>query len=77
MPKPRSANSMLTKIENMNVGDEIFTDKSNGYISDNISTIKKKYPNRRYSQLTLYTHEKLEYTSLKDFKKIICITRLA
>ena len=74
MPKPRSANSMLTKIENMNVGDEIFTDKSNGYISDNI---KKKYPNRRYSQLTLYTHEKLEYTSLKDFKKIICITRLA
>lgn len=77
MPKPRSANSMLTKIENMNVGDEIFTDKSNGYISDNISTIKKKYPERRYSQLTLYTHEKLEYTSLKDFKKIICITRLA
>ena len=77
MPKLRSANSMLTKIENMNVGDEIFTDKSNGYISDNISTIKKKYPNRRYSQLTLYTHEKLEYTSLKDFKKIICITRLA
>ena len=75
MPKLRSANSMLTKIENMNVGDEIFTDKSNGYISDNISTIKKKYPNRRYSQLTLYTHEKLEYTSLKDFKKIICITR--
>ena len=77
MPKPRSANSMLTKIENMNVGDEIFTDKSNGYISDNISTIKMKYLNRRYSQLTLYTHEKLEYTSLKDFKKIICITRLA
>lgn len=77
MPKPRSADSLLTKLENMQIGDELFTDKSNGYVSDNISTIKKNFPERRYSQLSLYTHEKLEYTSLKDFKKIICITRLA
>ena len=42
MPKPRSANSMLTKLENMSIGDEIFTDKSNGYMSDIINTIKNK-----------------------------------
>jgi len=76
MPKPRSADSMLTKIENMQVGDEIFTDKSNGYVSDNISTIKKKHPNRRYVQISVYTHNGT-YTSLKDFKKIICISRLS
>jgi hypothetical protein len=77
MSKPRSADSMLTKIENMQVGDEIFTDKSNGYISDNLNTIKKKFPDRKYTQLSIYTHEGPTYTSLKDFKKVICITRLA
>lgn len=76
MPKPRSADSLLTKLENMKIGDEIFTDKSNGYVSDNISTMKKRFPERRFSQLSLYTHEKPTYTSMKDFKKIICITRL-
>lgn len=76
MTRPRSADSMLTKIENMNIGDEIFTDKSNGYISDNLNTIKKNFPTRKYSQLSVYTHEKPTFTSLKDFKKIICITRL-
>jgi hypothetical protein len=77
MSKPRSADSMLTKIENMQVGDEIFTDKSNGYISDNLNTIKKKFPDRKYTRLSIYTHEGPTYTSLKDFKKVICITRLA
>ena len=76
MSKPRSADSMLTKIENMEVGDEIFTDKSNGYISDNLCTIKHRFPGRRYTQQTLYTHEKPVFTSIKDFKKIICITRI-
>lgn len=76
MSKPRSPNSMLTKIENMQVGDEIFTDKSNGYISDNLNTIKRRFPGRRYTQLSVYTHEGPTFTSLKDFKKIICITRL-
>lgn len=77
MPKPRSADSMLTKLENMSIGDEIFTDKSNGYMSDIINTIKNKYPGRRYTQMSLYTHEGLTYSSMKDFKKIICITRLS
>lgn len=76
MSKPRSANSMLTKIENMQVGDEIFTDKSNGYISDNLCTIKCRFPDRKYTQQTVYTHEKPTFTSIKDFKKIICITRI-
>lgn len=76
MSKPRSPNSMLTKIENMKIGDEIFTDKSNGYISDNLNTIKRRFPCRRYTQLSVYTHEGPTFTSLKDFKKIICITRL-
>lgn len=76
MTRPRSADSMLTKIENMAVGDQIFTDKSNGYISDNLNTIKKKFPTRKYTQLSVFTHEKPVFTSLKDFKKIICITRL-
>ena len=76
MSKPRSPNSMLTRIENMQVGDEIFTDKSNGYISDNLNTIKRRFPGRRYTQLSVYTHEGPTFTSLKDFKKIICITRL-
>ncbi|MGN1393833.1 MAG: hypothetical protein ACI4V7_07355 [Succinivibrionaceae bacterium] len=76
MSKPRSPNSMLTRIENMQIGDEIFTDKSNGYISDNLNTIKRRFPGRRYTQLSVYTHEGPTFTSLKDFKKIICITRL-
>lgn len=77
MPKPRSADSMLTKLENMSIGEELFTDKSNGYMSDIINTIKHKFPGRRYTQMSLYTHEGSNYTSLKDFKKIICITRLS
>lgn len=77
MPKPRSADSMLTKLENMEIGDELFTDKSNGYMSDNINTVKNKYPGRRYTQTSVYTHEGSTYSSLKDFKKIICVTRLS
>lgn len=77
MPKSRSADSMLTKLENMSIGEELFTDKSNGYMSDIINTIKHKFPGRRYTQMSLYTHEGSNYTSLKDFKKIICITRLS
>lgn len=77
MSKPRSADSMLTKLENMQVNDELFTDKSNGYMSDTINTIKRKFPDRKYTQFSVYTHEGATFTSLKDFKKIICVTRIA
>jgi hypothetical protein len=77
MPKCRSEDSLITKLENMNVGDEIFIGKSNGYCSDNIHTVVKKFPGRRYTQLSLYTHKGAEFKSLKDFIKIICITRLS
>lgn len=76
MSKPRSPDSLLTKLENMNINDEIFTNKVNGYVADNINTITKKYPTRKYKQLSLYTHIKPTFTSLKDFSKIICITRI-
>lgn len=76
MSKPRSPGSLLTKLENMNTGDELFTEKSNGYVADNINTIKKKYPDRKYTQLSVYTHLKPTFTSIKDFTKIICITRI-
>ena len=82
MPKPRSADSMLTKIEAMQIGDEIFTNKSNGYIADNISTIKKKYPGRRYTQMSYNYTDKIDAKtgfpiSSQDMKKIICISRLS
>lgn len=77
MSKPRSPESILTKLENMKVGDEIFVNKSNGYCSDTINTTIKKFPGRRYTQLSVYTHEGATYNSLKDFHKIICITRIA
>ena len=76
MPKPRRADSLLTKLENMVIGEEFFTDKSNGYVSDIINTVKHNFPGRRYSQLSIYTHEGPTFTSLKEFKKIICITRI-
>lgn len=77
MPKPRNPDSLLTKLENMQVGDQIFVKKSNGFVADNINTIVKRNPGRRYRQQSLYTHEKPEFTSLDDFTKIICIIRLA
>lgn len=77
MSKPRSPDSILTKLENMKVGDEIFVKKSNGYCSDNINTTIKRFPGRKYRQLSIYTHDGAEFTSLKDFYKIICITRIA
>lgn len=77
MSKPRSPESILTKLENMQVGDEIFVNKTNGYCSDTINTTVRKFPGRKYTQLSVYTHEGPEYTSLKDFKKIICITRIS
>lgn len=75
MSKPRSKDSLLTKLENMNINDELFVDKANGYVSDCIHTVKSRFLNRQYKQLSVYTHIKPEFTSLKDFKKIICIIR--
>jgi len=79
MAKFRSPNSLLTKLENMSIGDEIYTDKSNGYVSDNIATMKKKFPDRKYKQTSVFTHTKpLDDTlKLKDFNKIIFVTRVA
>ena len=63
----------------MSIGDEIYTDKSNGYVSDNIATMKKKFPDRKYKQTSVFTHTKpLDDTlKLKDFNKIIFVTRVA
>lgn len=79
MAKMRSPDSLLTKLENMEVGDEILTEKSNGYISDNIATVKKRFPDRKYSQTGVFTHVKSldENLKLSDFKKMIFITRIA
>lgn len=77
MSKPRSPDSLLTKLENMEVNDQIFVKKTNGYISDIANTVCKNFPGRKYTQITVYTHEKPTFTSLKDFTKIICVTRIA
>ena len=61
MAKPRSKDSLLTKLENMNISDELFVDKANGYVSDCIHTVKSRFPNRQYKQLSVYTHIKIFY----------------
>ena len=79
MAKFRSPDSLLTKLEKMMVGDEIWTEKSNGYVSDNIATIKKRFPDHNYRQTSVFTHLKPidDDIKLKDFKKVIFITRIA
>lgn len=79
MAKLRSPDSLLTKLENMQIGDEIWTKKANGYVADNIATIKNKYKERKYRQTSVYTHIKPfdDTIKLNDFEKIIFITRLA
>lgn len=79
MAKLRSPDSLLTKLENMQIGDEIWTKKSNGYVADNIATVKNKFKERKYRQTSVFTHLKNfdEDIKLKDFEKIIFITRLA
>jgi len=79
MVKKRSLDSLLTKLEDMPVGSEIWTKKSNGYVADNIATVKKRFPDRKYKQLSVRTHIKPfdESICLADFEKVIFITRLA
>lgn len=77
MAKGRSAESMLTKLENMNVGDQIWTKKSNGYMSDIINTITKRHPTRKYKQTSVYTHLSPTFSRLEDFEKIIFISRIS
>lgn len=79
MAKMRSPDSLLTKLENMVVGEEILTEKSNGYVSDNIATVKTKFPNRKYRQTSVFTHVKPfdDNLKLEDFKKMIFIIRIA
>lgn len=77
--KARSPDSLLTKLENMDIGSQIWTKKSNGYVADNIATVKKTYPDRKYRQTSVTTHMKPfdENITLKDFEKIIFVTRIA
>lgn len=79
MAKLRSPDSLLTKLENMQIGEEIWTKKSNGYVADNIATIKNKYKERKYRQTSVYTHIKPfdDTIKLEDFEKVIFITRMA
>lgn len=79
MAKMRSPDSLLTKLENMVVGEEILTEKSNGYVSDNIATVKTKFPDRKYRQTSVFTHVKPfdDNLKLEDFKKMIFIIRIA
>lgn len=80
MAKLRSPDSLLTKLENMQVGDEIWVKKSNGYVSDNIATTKMKYKERNYRQTSVLTHPDKpfdENIKLSDFEKVIFITRVA
>jgi hypothetical protein len=78
MSKPRSAESMLTKLEQMKVGDEIYTFKSNGYVSDIINTVKKNFPTRKYIQQSFFTHDSPTLpASSKDFIKVIYIIRVS
>lgn len=79
MAKMRSPDSLLTKLENMVVGEEILTEKSNGYVSDNIATVKTKFPDRKYRQTSVFTHIKPfdDNLKLEDFKKMIFIKRIA
>lgn len=79
MVKRRSPDSLLTRLENMEIGDEIWTTKSNGYVADNIATVKSRYEGRKYKQLTVFTHVKPLDDQLKlcDFQKVIFITRIA
>lgn len=77
--KARSPDSLLTKLENMDIGSQIWTKKSNGYVADNIATVKKAYPDRKYRQTSVTTHMKPfdENITLKDFEKVIFVTRIA
>lgn len=79
MAKMRSPDSLLTKLENMVIGEEILTEKSNGYVSDNIATVKTKFPDRKYRQTSVFTHIKPfdDNLKLEDFKKMIFIKRIA
>lgn len=79
MSKKRSPESLLTLLENMQVGTEIYTNKSNGYVADNISTVTKRFPGRKFKQTSVYTHIKPfdENITLADFEKVIFITRIA
>jgi len=79
MAKKRSPESLLTLLENMQIKDEIYTTKSNGYVADNIATVTKRFPGRKYKQTSVYTHVKPfdETITLKDFKRVIFVTRLS
>ena len=79
MSKVRSPGSLLTKLENMQIGEDFWTKKSNGYVSDNIATVRNRYKERKYRQTSVLTHTKEldDSTKLSDFERIIFVTRIA
>ena len=75
MGRKRSNTSLMTKLEKMIVGEEYFTDISPGVISVYLVRLHKKYPNREYSRVKLYTHKGPTFRTLRDFRPITCIMR--
>ena len=76
MARKRTENSILTILEDMNVKDEVFLNRSSSYVSNAINKTVLRYPERQYKQICVFTHEKPIYTSLSDFTKITCVIRV-
>lgn len=75
MSRKRSPKSLMTKLEKMIIGEQVFTEVSPNVISVYLNRIRKKYPTRKYTRLKLYTHKGATYHSLKDFVPLTCLIR--
>ncbi len=75
MGRKRSNTSLMTKLEKMIIGEELFTEASPNTVNVYIKRVYKKFPNRKYTRLKLYTHKGATFHTLKDFKPITCIIR--
>lgn len=73
--RKRDSNSLMTKLEKMIVGEELFTEVSPNIISVYLNRLRKKYPKRKYTRIKLYTHKGATYRTLKDFVPITCLIR--
>ena len=73
--RKRSPKSLMTKLERMLIGEEYFTEVSPDIISVYLHRIRRKYPDRQYTRLKLYTHRGATFHSLKDFVPITCLIR--
>jgi DNA-binding response OmpR family regulator len=75
MGRKRTRNSLMTKLEKMIVGEELFTEVSSDIISVYLHRLRKKYPTRKYTRLKIYTHRGATFRTLKDFVPITCLIR--